>query len=144
MFLISHRGNINGPNQKQENHPDYIMKAIDAGYDVEVDVWFVNGKFFLGHDFADHEVSKYFLLNDKIWCHAKNIIALHKLVEIGAHCFWHENDKCTLTSKGYIWTYPGEQLFGKSIAVMPKNNKSLSSCIGVCCDYISQYGETNE
>ena len=34
MILISHRGNINGKNLNIENHPSYIDKAIEAGYDV--------------------------------------------------------------------------------------------------------------
>ena len=38
MILISHRGNINGPNPEMENNPEYIQKALDLGYDVEVDV----------------------------------------------------------------------------------------------------------
>ena len=40
MILISHRGNINGKNPEKENHPDYIWVAIQAGYEVEIDVWF--------------------------------------------------------------------------------------------------------
>ena len=28
MILISHRGNISGPIPDQENHPNYILKAI--------------------------------------------------------------------------------------------------------------------
>ena len=28
MILISHRGNINGPNPEMENNPEYIQKAI--------------------------------------------------------------------------------------------------------------------
>ena len=50
MKLISHRGNLEGPNPERENHPDYIYEAIQAGYDVEIDIWFVDGKFKLGHD----------------------------------------------------------------------------------------------
>jgi hypothetical protein len=37
-------------NNLKENSPDYIWRAIQAGYNVEVDVWFVDGKFKLGHD----------------------------------------------------------------------------------------------
>ena len=37
MILISHRGNINGPNIDKENKPSYISAAIDKGYDCEVD-----------------------------------------------------------------------------------------------------------
>ena len=50
MKLISHRGNLNGPNKERENHPDYIWEALQAGYEVEIDVWWVDGKFKLGHD----------------------------------------------------------------------------------------------
>ena len=46
MFLISHRGNINGINNKKENDPDYINRAIELGYDVEIDVRTKNNQFF--------------------------------------------------------------------------------------------------
>ena len=54
-----------------ENNPEYINKAIEKGYDVEIDVRFENKKFFLGHDFNQFEINKEFLLNKKLWCHAK-------------------------------------------------------------------------
>ena len=50
MILISHRGNINGKNESLENSKSYIKRALDLGYDVEVDVWFNNKTFYLGHD----------------------------------------------------------------------------------------------
>ena len=40
MILISHRGNIDGPNPKLENSPEYIQLAMEKGFDVEVDVWY--------------------------------------------------------------------------------------------------------
>ena len=49
MILISHRGNLSGPS-KEENHPEHIIKAAAAGFDVEVDVWVINNDYFLGHD----------------------------------------------------------------------------------------------
>ena len=52
MKLISHRGNINGKHEKFENNPNYIDTAIEQGYDVEIDVWFISETFFLGHDDA--------------------------------------------------------------------------------------------
>ena len=71
MYLISHRGNINSIEKDRENSPDYINEALYNGFDVEVDVRFESGKFFLGHDFNQFEIDKEFLQNDKIWCHAK-------------------------------------------------------------------------
>jgi hypothetical protein len=50
MILISHRGNINGKQPDKENHPLYIFEAIKQGFQVEIDVWFIDGKFKLGHD----------------------------------------------------------------------------------------------
>ena len=37
MILIAHRGNINGPGE-YENGQKYCQEAIDAGYNIEVDV----------------------------------------------------------------------------------------------------------
>ena len=61
MILISHRGNISGKNSKLENNPDYIIEAKKKGFDVEVDVWFKNNKFYLGHDYPKFEVKQKFL-----------------------------------------------------------------------------------
>ena len=38
MKLISHRGNINGPDLEKENTIEQIFIAIGKGFDVEVDV----------------------------------------------------------------------------------------------------------
>ena len=140
MYLISHRGNLNGIQKDKENEPEYIISAIDKGFDVEVDVRFENNKFFLGHDYNQFEVNKEFLLNKKIWCHAKTSDALSALDEIKAHFFWHQEDDYTITSKGYIWTYPGKKLLSKSICVLPeKANYKEINCIGICSDFIEKF-----
>ena len=46
MYLISHRGNINGIHKNDENKPEYINNALGQNYDVEVDVRYHDGKFF--------------------------------------------------------------------------------------------------
>ena len=140
MYLISHRGNLNGIQKDKENEPEYIISAIDKGFDVEVDVRFENNKFFLGHDHNQFEINKEFLLNKKIWCHAKTKEALSALDEIKAHFFWHQEDDYTITSKGYIWTYPGKKLLSKSICVLPeKTNYKEINCLGICSDFIERY-----
>ena len=140
MFLISHRGNINGINKKKENDPDYINRAIELGYDVEIDVRIKNNQFFLGHDDPLYKVTNKFLLNKKIWCHAKTIEALVALKKIKAHYFWHQEDDYTITSKGYFWTYPGKKLVKNSICVLPeKFNIKNFKCSGICSDYIENY-----
>ena len=109
MILISHRGNIDGKKPELENTPNYIQKALDLGYHVEIDIWYDNG-FYLGHDFPQYEISFNYLINDKLWCHAKNIEAIIEMKKYPIHYFWHQEDDITLTSKEYIWAYPGKQL----------------------------------
>ena len=140
MILISHRGNIQGKSPGLENMPEYINDTLNKGYHVEIDVWYKNG-FYLGHDNPQYNVKPNFLAQDKIWCHAKNIEAIIEMSKYPKiHYFWHQEDDITLTSKGYIWAYPGKQPIKDSIAVMPElYNDSLDKCIGICSDYISNY-----
>jgi hypothetical protein len=35
MIIISHRGNIDGPDLNQENSPKYLEKAIELGFEIE-------------------------------------------------------------------------------------------------------------
>ena len=142
MILISHRGNINGKILEAENHPDYIDDTIKMGYDVEIDLWFIDGKTYLGHDKPQYEVDDKWLENriDKLWVHCKNIDSLNWIRSTVLHYFWHEEDTLTLTSKNYIWTYPGKQPIKGSIAVMPEiYNDNVSLCLGICSDYIQNY-----
>ena len=66
MRLISHRGNIDGPNLNNENDPENILKVLNLGYDVEIDVWFIDNEFYLGHDYPKYIVNKSFLENPMI------------------------------------------------------------------------------
>ena len=149
MKLIAHRGNVNGPNSLQENHPEYIEAAIAQGYDVEIDVRYdtINKKLYLGHDEPQYPISWFWI--DKyihnLWVHCKNIEALYEFVHgtSGFNYFWHQEDDFTLTSKNYIWTYPGKTHTPKSVIVLPELNnktnfdnfKSLN-CFGICSDYV--------
>ena len=105
-----------------------------------MDVRYNKGKFFLGHDYDQYEIDKNFLLNEKIWCHAKTTIALSALHQIGAHYFWHQEDDYTITSKGFIWTYPGKKLLPNSICVLPEDANYIEiNCLGICSDFIEKY-----
>jgi hypothetical protein len=143
MILISHRGNIDGKNEARENHPDYINEAIGYGWDVEIDVWMIEGVLFLGHDEPQYGVTRYWLNErcERLWIHCKNIEAIEWFNMIGGfNYFWHEEDTMTLTSYGYMWVYPGKQPVKNSIAVMPEiHNDDISECRGICSDYIYRY-----
>jgi glycerophosphoryl diester phosphodiesterase len=144
MIFISHRGNLSGKNPEMENTPEYISKALELGYDVEIDVWYHDDAFYLGHDEPDTECPLWLLNNEKIWVHAKNLPAIQKCIEASTpNFFWHQNDDYTLTNLGLIWTYPGKDLTNKSIAVLPETSEYslelLSSAYGICSDEIEKY-----
>jgi hypothetical protein len=144
MFIIAHRGLLDGPNKELENRPDQIEKAIAEGFDVEVDVWRIGNKLWTGHDEPQYEISWEFLDERRLWIHCKNLEALAYVVDeyLFSSCFWHQKDDFTLTSSGYIWTYPGRTLSLDSICVLPETYLDLdyytfgkNECSGVCTDY---------
>ena len=142
MKIISHRGNIRGRVPGRENAPSYIDCAIGNGYDVEIDVWLVDGEYWLGHDKPQYEVSRWFLHNEKLWCHAKNIEAFYRMVDDKKiHSFSHDKDEVALTTKGYLWSHYKEQMTKKSISVIPPKNHSVTDVAGICSDYIGGYSE---
>jgi hypothetical protein len=139
MILISHRGNTNGPNKEKENHPDYIVKALQKNYDVEIDVW-ADDKIWLGHDKPQYECSISFLINNykKLWIHCKNLEALDLLSNFKVlNYFWHQTDDFTLTSKNFVWTYPGKYVCNRSVLVIDDAREYAGPiCFGLCSDYL--------
>ena len=70
QYFISHRGNLTGiGGEEWENHPDYIDAALAAGFDVEIDVWVIEGTFWLGHDAPQFGVTMHWLneRSDNLW-----------------------------------------------------------------------------
>ena len=145
MILISHRGNINGKSNR-ENQPEYIQEALVRDFDVEVDIWYTDGEFWLGHDEPQYQIKESFLENSRLWCHSKNIEGLNKMLKNNLiHCFWHQNDTLTLTSKNIVWTVPkynfNEEIIPNSVAVLPEYgyNGNIRRCYGICSDVIIDY-----
>jgi len=147
MILISHRGNINGKIIERENQPEYIDEAISLGYDVEIDIWGIDGELFLGHDDPQYPTDFDWLKerSSNLWIHCKNIDALLYFTDIDYslelfNYFWHETDTVTLTSENWIWAFPGKQPINGSIAVLPEiYNDDVSDAAGVCSDFIEKY-----
>ena len=140
MKFISHRGNMNGSNPEEENRPDYIAGAWEIGYEVEIDVWKMGEKWFLGHDNPEHEVDLKFLQNERLLCHAKNLEALDHILMLGdIHCFWHQEDHYTITSEGYIVSYPGYAVTPRTICMKPElqSHTNLHEiAYAICSDYV--------
>ena len=141
MKLISHRGNLNGRHIERENEPQYIREALDRGFDVEIDVWYINGKYMLGHDEPIHDMPLEFIQDNRLWFHCKNGGALEQLSKYYAKHFYHISDDYTLTSNGKIWTYVGAPLLKNSICVLPEvsYDGKLENCYGICSDKIDEY-----
>jgi hypothetical protein len=143
MKIISHRGYENGEDPFLENNPKQIKKLLNMNIDVEIDVLY-NGAFYLGHDEPLYEVELDFLKQDGLWCHAKNIEALELMLKNDIHCFWHESDKYTITSKGHVWVYPGMPLCKGSVYVLPEKHAKVcrqdyQDCYAVCTDFPLNY-----
>lgn len=143
QIIISHRGNLAGPNSGKENHPDTITTAIKEGFEVEIDLWYLNNKLYLGHDSPQYEINSSFLKNSVLWIHCKHIPALFFMNQFSLYrsdpiYFIHNTDEATLTSQQDIWTYPFKQLTPNSIAVLPEQTSvkyDLSIARGICTDY---------
>jgi hypothetical protein len=137
MKIISHRGNIDGKNPDAENQPNYILSAVSLGFDVEIDVWFKHGKFFLGHDEPQYETTIEFLSSIPAWCHAKNLDAFERMLNHDIHCFWHQQDFCTLTNRRIPWCYPGNWIRGGITVVLDSYHPDIvipDGVLGVCTD----------
>jgi hypothetical protein len=148
MILISHRGNINGPIPDKENRPSYIDSAIQLGYDVEVDLRFVDGEFWLGHDEPQYkiELSWMRLRKTKLWFHCKDInsaLILSKLDEDFKY-FCHSQESYVCTSHKYLWVHDLTSdindkciipLLTKQDIKNYNNNKSYA----ICTDFVYGY-----
>lgn len=142
---------LDGPDEALQNHPDQVTKAIGLGFHVEVDVRYIDGNWFLGHDGPEHKIDWQFL-NDHsnvLWIHCKNLPAFFKLRSDTTHqlnYFWHDTDEVVFTSKNFVWTYFGklETKSLNSICVMPELNYTWDEIVqmstdnswcAICTDY---------
>jgi hypothetical protein len=96
----------------------------------------------------EYEISERYLnsIRDHAWIHCKNLLALDFCRRSDYYnCFSHNEDDAVLTSKGFIWAYPGKEIESdKCIVVLPEHGEQYkdlripNSFYGVCSDYIEQ------
>lgn len=154
--IISHRGNLSGPDPDLENKLEHIETVLNTTQlDVEIDIRAIDGKLFLGHDSIEDSVSLNFLLNnkDRLWIHCKNIEAYEvfsRYRSFGAstfNFFFHDKDPCALTSNGWLWGFPNSTLNDKIqdhyVHVLPEFTLDVEDTIRVykyfCTDYPLNY-----
>lgn len=145
MKYIAHRGNTNGRIPERENEPFYLKKALDWGFDIEVDVHFAGtlfktNYFMFGHDYPRWNIPSwwYDLDQTKIWYHAKDNLAFQNLMEAGLHCFMHDKDPIALTNFGMLWHHPNYlcNITKKSIIVLPQYRQNVIGAYGICDDWV--------
>jgi len=148
MKIISHRGNIKGPIPEKENRPSYIDSALQLGFDVEVDIRFIDDKFWLGHDTPDYEVSDIWIIKraKNLWFHCKDLASAIELEKLSSSInkFCHVSDPYVIVSNGKLWVHD-LTLTLDNTCIIPllsyddiESNKNLTfnnSIYGVCTDY---------
>jgi hypothetical protein len=147
MKFIAHRGNVDGIIPEKENTIEYILLAINQGFDVEIDVWYKNNLFYLGHEKLKNEIDLGFLrlYSGFLWCHAKDIETLNELLKYSnINCFFHQDDDCTLTSHQQIWTHVNfnKTLTNRSILLkfaIDENFELVENVVGICSDNVKYY-----
>ena len=151
LRIISHRGNLSGPDKLTENSSKQVDLVLSLGLECEIDVWYVNREILLGHDSPKEVVSLKWLdsRSSKLWIHCKNLESLDFFSSTSSELnyFWHQNDDYSLTSLGYIWAYPGKPLSPMSILVLPELYIDISKeslhlgnrkFLGVCSDHVTK------
>lgn len=146
MKIISHRGNIQHPKPSLENNPDYILEAINQGYDVEIDVRIKNNELFLGHDTPDYKIDISWLYKyyDNIWIHAKTFEVLELLIDKkNLKVFYHEKEDHTIINNcNLIWSHNIKVATNKSIIplldIKDIKNYEYKPVYGICTDYINE------
>lgn len=138
LIRIAHRGNTNGAVPEMENRISYLAEALLLGFWIECDIQHHDGHYYFGHDDPQEHIDMDIVMHSHTICHAKDMKTMTYLLSIGAHCFFHDVDSATLTSKGMLWCYPG---------IHPRHEKAIwldlldqplphdrSRIFGVCSD----------
>ena len=165
MLIISHRGNLEGPDKITENNPEQIKKALDQVGQVEIDLWAeekeLEDELFLGHDEATYYIKSEFLYHPGLWVHCKNVYAFTYCWDLAKRLknlkfFSHAQDDFALVVADgniatYAWTYPGKNLLHQSfhlpidppaIAVLPETVRTPRAARephGICTDFPLRY-----
>ena len=145
MKIISHRGNIRGPVLDKENRPSYIDCAIGNGYDVEIDVRYLDGGLWLGHDGPQYKVDHNWLDKRKayLWIHCKNLKAAMECQKYQAFC--HTQDDFIYTTTGKLWVHDLHQTIDRNVIIPLMGQQDIESFksqtnqipYGICTDYPS-------
>lgn len=147
MKIISHRGNLTGPEPAAENSLKYIQRAVEAGFNVEVDLRLIGSEFYFGHDGPQYKVDGDWIdaRKDKLLLHVKEFEVLKQISMYtdGWHYICHTSDPFTITSLGFAWLHdlslePDAGTYIPLITLESLKTYSrawLLECYGICTDF---------
>lgn len=152
MKIISHRGNIEQSYPQLENDPIYIQNAINQNIITEIDIWFVEKKYFLGHDSPKYEIDESWIIKNQNWllAHCKNIQAFYNLSHISNNILklCHSNDPYVAINGELIWVHDKNLPLNDS-CIIPVYEKlyDISNFLivhAICTDYVTYYKKLYE
>jgi len=141
MEIISHRGNMFGPDENLENNPRTIEMASNF-FKVEVDIRKIGKDYWLGHDNPMYLVRFDWLiyLKPRLLLHCKNddVYNCHALSSF--HRFRHEEEDTVTCSLGNVLKHPNYTPIPGSYNMMPEKSKhetleTIFASSAVCTDY---------
>lgn len=141
MIFIKHRAGIRD------------LRDLNEKLHAEIDVRYVDGAFYIGHDEPEEEL-EYSELKDVLpflWVHCKNIEAYRRLLENHENeikFFVHNADDFAVVKGGYYWTtepkaliLPGTVLMDvMGTGYLPETmSHILSEAYAICSDYLESW-----
>lgn len=143
--FIAHRNNLDGKFAPDENKPEKIDELNRKGIPCEIDVWYRDNTYWLGHDAPETQVTfdwlmQYLplrLIHCKDW---KSLDKLHRecgRLGYNVNLFYHTVEDYAMTSRGQIIVHPDQPCLPDSIEMMPemsehRDRTHRSNC--VCSD----------
>lgn len=147
MKIISHRGNYDRIRPDRENKPSYIDTTLSMGYDVETDIRFIDGKFYLGHDNSETIVNEKWILDrkDGLWFHCKDLYSAQRFRDMncGIKYFCHSSDSFVLVSTGHLWVHDlnlqlDENCIIPLLDVESIENFYTDKVFAICTDFVNE------
>jgi len=141
VILISNRGNTWHENGSEtENEPNFVAAALER-FNVKIDVWMVDNEFYLGNDNPQYKIDESFLLNNRLWCQARNNEALIAMQTMNVlNCFSYNENNSIITPSGFTWVSVNNQSkksLRPKIIFMPEDLFHINTKVaGICCNYV--------
>lgn len=150
--IIAHRGLLEGPDNTLENRIDKIAQHCFNSITSEIDIWYKDGVYKIGHDSPGAEIPLDFLYNYRhlLLIHTKNVdtfahfhdLRYHKGIDF--HYFYHTEENVVYTSRGCVIPYPGVTVHNGWMDMMPERKKGAGGEPAMYCSDFIGWGTLEE